>query len=186
MIEEIKRAVEVLQAGGLILYPTDTIWAIGCDATNDEAVQKIYALKQRSKSKPMLVLLDSANRLTQYVQEVPEIAYELIEVADKPLTLIYPKAKNLASNLIAPDGSIGIRITHDEFCEKLIGRLRKPLVSTSANISGAIAPVTFEEVSPEVISGVDYAINWRQNDRTRRPASSIIKIDAAGRFQIIR
>lgn len=186
MIEELKRAGEVLQMGGLILYPTDTMWAIGCDASNFEAVNKICALTQRSQSKDMLILLDSANRLSQYLHEVPEIAYELIEVSDKPLTIIYHKAKNLASNLIAEDGSIGIQITHDNFCEKLIGRLRKPLVSTSANIGGTKVPFCFKEVSPDVISGVDYVVNWRQDDQTQRPVSSIIKLDAAGRFSLIR
>jgi L-threonylcarbamoyladenylate synthase len=186
MIEEIKKAVEVLQNGGIILYPTDTIWGIGCDATNPEAVKRVYEIKQRIDSKALLVLLDSENRLQQYVSEVPEVAWELIEVTDKPLTLIYSGAKNLAPNLIADDGSVGIRIANDEFCEKLIGRFKKPIVSTSANISGHSAPAIFDEISDDIKSGVDYIVQHRQDDISKKPASSIIKIDASGKFHIIR
>jgi L-threonylcarbamoyladenylate synthase len=186
MIEEINKALEVLNKGGIILYPTDTIWGIGCDATNSEAVAKIYNLKQRIDSKSMLVLVDNENRLQQYVSEVPEAAWQLIEVSDKPLTIIYSGAKNLAKNLLAEDGSIGIRIAKDEFCEKLIGRFRRPIVSTSANISGEKSPALFDEINSVIKDKVDYIVNWRTNDLTPGQPSSIIKIDALGRFTIIR
>src|SRR5512133_346010 len=132
-VDDLVKAVETLQKGGIILYPTDTIWGLGCDATNRDAVARIYSIKQRRDEKSMLVLLDDAEKLYDYVKQVPDIAWNLIEVADKPLTLIYPGAQNLAENLIAEDGSIGIRIVKDEFCRKLISWFRKPIVSTSAN-----------------------------------------------------
>lgn len=186
MHNDLTHAIETLRTGGLILYPTDTIWGIGCDATNPEAVAKIYALKQRADSKSMLVLLDNQNRLTQYIDEVPEVAWELIEVADKSMTIIYPGARNLAKNLIADDGSIGIRIVKDDFCEKLIERFKKPIVSTSANISGENSPANFDEISEKIKQGVDYVVNWRQDDLNPGIPSSIIKLDAAGRISIIR
>ena len=186
MIDDIKKAVEVLQNGGIILYPTDTIWGIGCDATNVEAVKRVYDLKQRIDNKAMLVLLDNENRLMQYVSEIPEIAWELIEVSNKPITIIYPGAKNLASNLIGEDGSIGIRIAGDEFCKKLIGRFRKPIVSSSANISGRPAPAAFGDISEDIKQSVDYVVAHRQNDVSKAQPSSIIKLDESGKFTIIR
>jgi L-threonylcarbamoyladenylate synthase len=186
MIDDINKSLEVLKSGGLILYPTDTIWGIGCDATNPEAVARIYKLKQRADSKSMLVLIDSENRLQQYINEVPEVAWQLIDVADKPLTIVYSGAKNLAKNLIADDGSVGIRIAKDEFCEKLIGRLKKPIVSTSANISGKKAPSTFDEITDIIKLGIDYIVNWKQDDLTPQVPSSIIKLDASGKFTILR
>jgi L-threonylcarbamoyladenylate synthase len=186
MQNDISQALDVLNKGGLILYPTDTIWGIGCDATNQEAVEKIYSLKKRADSKSMLVLLKNANRLNQYIDSVPEIAWELIEVADKPITIIYPGAKNLAKNLIADDGSIGIRIVEDEFCSKLIERFKKPIVSTSANISGKPSPETFQHIESEIISGVDYIVKYRQEDTSIRPPSSIVKLDSENRIQILR
>jgi len=186
MIDDINKSLEVLKSGGLILYPTDTIWGIGCDAANPEAVARIYKLKQRADSKSMLVLIDNENRLQQYINEVPEIAWQLIDVADKPLTIIYSCAKNLAKNLIADDGSVGIRIAKDEFCEKLIGRFKKPIVSTSANISGEKAPSTFDEISEIIKLGVDYIVNWKQDDLTPQVPSSIIKLETSGKFTIIR
>lgn len=186
MYEDIKDSVKILNRGGLILYPTDTIWGIGCDATNANAVNKIFNLKKRADNKSMLVLLDSITRLAQYIEEIPEIAFELIEVADKPLTIIYPGAKNLASNLIADDGSIGIRLVKDKFCRKLILRFKKPIVSTSANISGVKSPSVFSEISEEIKSGVDYIVNWNQQDETPRRSSSIIKIGRGGEIEILR
>lgn len=187
MNRDIEMALEVLKKGGVILYPTDTIWGIGCDATNEKAVERIYSLKKRADSKSMLVLLDNENRLMQYVSEVPEIAWQLIDVSEKPMTIIYPHAKNLSKNLIASDGSIGIRIVRDEFCEKLIGRFKKPIVSTSANISLQPSPSNFDEISEDVKHRVDYIVNWRQDDYTKGLASSIIKIlDSSGKFEIIR
>lgn len=136
MTEDIKKACEVMAAGGIILYPTDTIWGIGCDATNEKAVQRVYELKRRTDNKAMLVLMDSEAKLDRYVSDVPDIAWDLISVSDKPLTIIYSSAKNLATNLLGADGSVGIRITNEEFSKKLCERFRKPLVSTSANVSG--------------------------------------------------
>ncbi len=186
MEDEIQKALMVLQAGGTILYPTDTIWGIGCDATLPEAVEKVYRIKQREDSKSMLVLLDHPNRLLSYISEVPEVAWELLEVADKPLTIIYSGAKNLADNLVAADRSIGIRIARDPFCEKLISRLKKPLVSTSANISGQPAPKFFAEIDEKIKNSVDYIVNWRQDDRTPSSPSGIIKLGTGGEVEIIR
>lgn len=186
MNEDLKKACDVLRKGGLILYPTDTIWGIGCDATNEEAVQRVYTLKQRADNKAMLLLLGNEARLESYVQEVPEIAWSLIEVADRPLTLIYPGARNLAPNLIAEDGSVGIRITREEFSRRLCEQFRRPVVSTSANISGQPAPHTFQEIAEEIKQGVDYIVQYRQDDLTAAHPSSIIKLGAGGLFQIIR
>ena len=186
MNEDLKKACDVLRKGGLILYPTDTIWGIGCDATNEEAVQRVYTLKQRADNKAMLLLLGNEARLESYVQEVPEIAWSLIEVADRPLTLIYPGARNLAPNLIAEDGSVGIRITREEFSRRLCEQFRRPVVSTSANISGQPAPHTFQEIAEEIKQGVDYIVQYRQDDLSAAQPSSIIKLGAGGLFQIIR
>ena len=186
MNEDLKKACDVLRKGGLILYPTDTIWGIGCDATNAEAVQRVYTLKQRADNKAMFLLLGNEARLESYVQEVPEIAWSLIEVADRPLTLIYPGARNLAPNLIAEDGSVGIRITREEFSRRLCEQFRRPVVSTSANISGQPAPHTFQEIAEEIKQGVDYIVQYRQDDLTAAQPSSIIKLGAGGLFQIIR
>lgn len=186
MTEDIKKACEVLQSGGIILYPTDTIWGIGCDATNEAAVQRIYELKQRVDNKAMLLLIDNPVKLETYVSEVPEIAWELINVADKPLTIIYPKAKNLASNLLADDGSVGIRITCEEFSRRLCERFRKPLVSTSANISGSLSPANFEEISWAIREGVDYIVSYRQEDKSKAQPSGIIKLGKGGLIQVIR
>lgn len=186
MLELINKAIEVLKSGGIILYPTDTIWGIGCDATNEKAVEKIYKLKKREDSKSMLVLLDNENRLPDYVYDVPELAYNLIELTEKPLTIIYSKAINLAENLIAGDGSIGIRIAQDEFCKRLIQKFRKPIVSTSANISGAPFPKNFDEIGDEIKNKVDYIVNYRQDELNVSSPSSIIKLETNGVFKIIR
>ena len=186
MIEDIKKACEVMAAGGLILYPTDTIWGIGCDATNEEAVRKVYALKRRSDHKAMLLLMDSSAKLNYYVQEVPDVAWDLIELADSPLTVIYSGARNVAPNLLAEDGSVGIRITQEEFSHKLCERFHKPLVSTSANVSGAPSPANFSEISETIKSGVDYIVRYRQEDLSKAAPSHIIKLGAGGLVKIIR
>ena len=186
MHNDIKQALEVLKKGGVILYPTDTIWGIGCDATNEEAVKRVYQIKQREDSKSMLVLMENPNRISSYVDEVPEIALDLIEVADKPTTIIYSGAKNLAKNLINSDGSIGIRITEEAFTQQLIQRFRKPIVSTSANISGEKPAQNFTEINQDIIDAVDYVVEYRQNEMTKAQASSIIKIGADWGIQIIR
>jgi L-threonylcarbamoyladenylate synthase len=186
MDEEIIRALAVLKAGGIILYPTDTIWGIGCDATHTEAVKKIYHLKQREETKSMLVLVEHANRILRHVKDVPDVAWQLIEVAHKPMTLIYPGAINFAPNLINQDGTIGIRIVQDEFCQKLVTKLNRPIVSTSANISGQPAPAIFREISGEIKRGVDYVVNWHQDEITKAQPSSIIKIGLKNEIEIIR
>lgn len=186
MQEDIKKSIEVLKSGGIILYPTDTIWGIGCDATNEEAVKRIYELKQRDDSKSMLVLLDNPANLQAYVQEVPDIAWDLIDLTDKPLTIIYDDAKNLAANLIAPDGSIGIRITDELFSRELCNRFKKPLVSTSANISGEASPTRFSKISPVIKNGVDYIVKYRQKENIEVKPSGILRLGKNGTIQIIR
>ena len=184
--DDITRSLEVLSEGGVILYPTDTIWGLGCDATNEEAVTKLYHLKGREETRSMLILLENQNFISQYIKEVPEVAWELIESSDRPLTIVYPGAKNLASNLIGADGSIGIRIVNDLFCAELIKRYRKPLVSTSANISGMPSPSGFGDISDSLKQSVEYIVGWRQDDTKINPVSSIIKLDTSGKFNIIR
>ncbi|GHT76413.1 threonylcarbamoyl-AMP synthase [Bacteroidia bacterium] len=186
MEEEIKKACDVLRKGGIILYPTDTIWGIGCDAMNAEAVKRIYKIKQRPDSKSMLVLVDSAGLLENYVEELPEIAYDLVELADKPLTIIYSGARRVAPDLIAPDGTLGIRVTREEFSNRLCRQLKKPLVSTSANISGQPSPANFSEISEEIIRSVDYVVNYRQEETTKAQPSAIIRLEKGGLIKIIR
>jgi len=184
--EDIKKAYDILMQGGLILYPTDTIWGIGCDATNPEAVRRIYELKQRTDHKAMLVLIDSPAKLNAYISEIPNIAWDLIDVTDKPLTIIYSNAKNLAFNLLGEDGSVGIRITKETFSQKLCERFRKPLVSTSANISGLPSPSSFSEVSEAIKNGVDYIVHYRQDETIHSKPSGIIKIENGGVIKVIR
>ncbi|WP_044266226.1 L-threonylcarbamoyladenylate synthase [Bacteroides timonensis] len=186
MIEDIKKACQVMNEGGVILYPTDTIWGIGCDATNEEAVRRVYEIKQRSDSKAMLVLVDSPVKVDFYVQDVPEVAWDLIEVADKPLTIIYSGARNLAPNLIAEDGSVGIRVTNEEFSKRLCQQFRKAIVSTSANISGQPSPANYSEITEELKSMVDYVVGYRWEEMGHPKPSSIIKLDKGGVIKIIR
>jgi len=186
MINDINKALEVLKAGGIILYPTDTIWGIGCDAENSKAIEKIYSLKQRAESKSMIVLVDSSEKLNKYVNFIPDVAWQLIELTEKPLTVIYPEGINLPNNILADDGSIGIRIVNDEFCKNLIYKLRKPLVSTSANLSGQPAPQTFSQIPEAIKNGVDYIVQWRQTETKRATPSSIIKLEKNNVFKIIR
>ena len=200
--EDLQEALRVLRAGGIIVYPTDTVWGIGCDATNAEAVKKIYALKQREDSKSMLVLLDSAAKLDYYV-DVPETAEMLLGIQNtdrytdrtqtdsqdgdgKPMTLIYPKARHLAQNLVAEDGSIGIRITNEPFSKALCAQLKRPLVSTSANISGHPTAHFYEEIEEAVLRGADYVCRFRREDETPCEPSTIIKVNTDGTFRIIR
>jgi L-threonylcarbamoyladenylate synthase len=196
--EDLQEALRVLRDGGIIVYPTDTVWGIGCDATNAEAVKKIYALKQREDSKSMLVLLDSAAKLDYYV-DVPETAEMLLETQNdqsqitndqcqsaKPLTLIYPNARHLAENLIAEDGSIGIRITNEPFSKALCAQLKRPVVSTSANISGQPTAHFFREIAQQVLDGADYVCRFRREDETPHEPSAIIKVNQDGTFVIIR
>jgi L-threonylcarbamoyladenylate synthase len=182
LTEDLNNACRVLRAGGLILYPTDTVWGIGCDATNAHAVERIYALKQRSGQEPMLVLIDSARRLAAYLEkeETPYLAQLLMKHTHRPLTIVYPNVKNLAPNLPAADGSAGFRITTELFSHRLCQRFRKPIVSTSANLSGQPTPARFREISDAIRQGVDYVVRFRQNETLRAEPSSIIKIDAEG------
>jgi L-threonylcarbamoyladenylate synthase len=184
--DEVAKAFKVVQDGGIILYPTDTIWGIGCDAANTEAVQKIYQLKQRNETKSMIILLDTDNKLASYVQEVPELAYNLIEYAENPLTLVLPGARNISPALIAADGSVGIRVSNHPFCQGLIQRLRRPLVSTSANISGKPSPQYFSQIDQEIIDGVDYVVNVDQHSMEIKNPSTIMRLEPDGRFEFIR
>lgn len=186
--EDLHEAVRVLREGGVILYPTDTVWGIGCDATNEAAVQRIFEIKHRADSKSMLVLLDGAGKLQGYVERVPDTAWTLLEVSEgqKPMTIIYPKAKNLAHNLLAEDGSVGIRITQEQFSLALCEQLHRPVVSTSANISGEPAAKVFDEIVQEIRDAVDYVCMYRRNDKTPHQPSSIVKIDEAEHITIIR
>lgn len=184
--EEVAKALQVVQEGGIILYPTDTIWGIGCDAANTEAVKKIFALKQRDEAKSMIILIDTENKLESYIREVPSIAYDLIEYAENPLTLVMPGAKNISEALIGADTSVGIRVVKHDFCQQLIQRLRRPLVSTSANISGKTSPQTFDEIEQEIIDGVDYVVDLEQHNTEKKKPSTIMRLSPDGRFEFIR
>lgn len=184
--EDIKKACEVMEKGGVILYPTDTIWGIGCDATNEEAVKRVFEIKHRVDSKAMLVLIDTASKLNYYVKEISDVAWDLIEVADRPMTIIYDGARNLASNLIAEDGSVGIRVTNEAFSKQLCMRFRKAIVSTSANISGAPSPSNYSEISEEIKQAVDYIVESRREEKVETKPSSIVKLNAKGEIKIIR
>lgn len=186
MQEEVARAVEVLRRGGIILYPTDTVWGLGCDATNAEAVAKIYALKRSENKKSMLVLCASADMVVRYVDRAPGIAYEVMELATKPLTLILPGAAGVAANLIPDEGTLGVRVPDHEFCRRLLRALGRPLVSTSANISGAETPVGLQDVAREIVDGVDFVVNPRFEGKPTRKASSIMAFGEGGEVKIIR
>ena len=186
MDADIVQCLKVLSDGGLILYPTDTVWGIGCDATNAEAVKRVYQLKQRDDSKALIVLIDSVDHLDHYVVDVPAIARELIDVAVKPLTIIYEGAYNLASNVLGDEDSVGIRIPNDEFCHRLCERFGKPIVSTSANVSGEPTAKTFGDIAPAIVKGVDYAVQYRRDDATAHQPSNIILLARDGTFKIIR
>lgn len=184
--DDIRNALKVLRAGGVILYPTDTIWGIGCDATNAEAVRKIYAIKQRAENKSLIILVNSAGMLTRYVDNPPEVALQMAELTESPLTIVYDRGRSLAEGVASADGSVGVRICTDPFCDELITALRKPLVSTSANISGSSAPALFDEISEELKASVDYVCLWRQDDRSRAKASSVIRVSGNGVVKILR
>jgi L-threonylcarbamoyladenylate synthase len=186
LADSLTKALDVLRSGGIILYPTDTVWGIGCDALNESAVKKIYEIKKRIDSKSMLILVDSIAKLQAYVDDVPEMAWDLIEISEKPLTIIYEGAKNLASNLISGDGTIGIRVTKEAFSKSLCERFKKPIVSTSANISGQAAPSCFYEITEELKSAVDYVVEYNRNDKTPAKPSSIIKLTKGNVISIIR
>ena len=183
---DLESCLRTLRDGGLILYPTDTIWGIGCDATSDEAVRRVYDLKQRADHKAMLTLVDSTSRIGSYVDTIPDIAWDLVELSERPLTIIYPRARNLAPSLLGPDGSIGIRVTRERFSHALCERFRRPIVSTSANLSGHASPKCFNEISDEVIRGVDYVVHYRRTDLTPARPSGILLLGADGTIKVIR
>lgn len=184
--EDIKRAIEVMNRGGIILYPTDTIWGLGCDATNEDAVRRIFEIKQRADSKALITLVDSEVKVESYVRDVPEVAWDLIELSEKPLTIIFDGARNLAKNLLAEDGSIGIRVTREPFSRELCMRMKRAIVSTSANVSGQPSPRNFSEIAEEILAAVDYVCTSRREEKENPAASSIIKLGAGGEISIIR
>lgn len=186
MKEIIDKTIEVLNRGGVILYPTDTVWGLGCDATNSEAVRRIYEIKRRADSKAMLCLTDAIGRVDYYFDRVPDIAWDLWEVADKPLTLILPRARNVAPELVAEDGTMGMRITHEKVSNAICARLKRPLVSTSANISGEPTARCFSQISEEIRQAVDYIVPLRQDEKENPSPSGIIKVGDGGLIQVIR
>ncbi|MBU2945208.1 L-threonylcarbamoyladenylate synthase [Zobellia uliginosa] len=185
MNEEINKCIEVLQNGGLILYPTDTIWGIGCDATNEEAVKRVYDLKKRKDSKALICLVANDVMLERTVEEVPEVAYDIIDLSTKPTTIIYDKPKGVAKNLFAEDNTLAIRVASDKFCRYLINKFKKPIVSTSSNLSGKPTPKSFNEIDPVILKGVDYVVNLQPEQKSAVP-SAIIKLGNDGTVKIIR
>ncbi len=186
MNDELIRTLEILKNGGTILYPTDTIWGLGCDATQDMAVQKIFKIKARDDTRQMLILIDEAANIGKYVKKVPDIAFAFIESAKRPLSIVFQDATNLAPSLIGQDNTIGIRVVQDDFCRELIRKLGSPVVSTSANISGNPPPSGFSSISREIKDSVDYIVKWRQDDETASTASDIIKFGEKGEIIKIR
>ena len=183
--QEIQNAYEIIQKGGIILYPTDTVWGIGCDATNAEAVAKIYKLKKRAETQSMIVLMNGEKMIYNVFKEIPEVAWQIIDLSEDPITLVLDKPRNVAANLIAPDQTLGIRVVKEPFCFKLMEKMKKPLVSTSANISGEPTPKSFKEISPEIIKGVDYVVNLHREKIAGKP-STIIKLTNDSQVKVIR
>ncbi|MGL6038467.1 L-threonylcarbamoyladenylate synthase [Soonwooa sp.] len=181
----IEKAIESLQNGGTILYPTDTIWGIGCDATDPQAIKKVFDIKHRDANKSMIILVENEKRLQDLV-DVPEMAWEIIDLSEKPVTIVYESAKGLPKEALAEDGSIGIRLVKDDFCKKLISKLNKPIVSTSANISGDKSPLTFSDISQEIIDAVDYAVEENREKISKYSGSSVIKIWKNGQIKVLR
>lgn len=184
--EDLKSALNTLMEGGVILYPTDTIWGLGCDATNQDAVDKIFDIKKRRESKSLIILVNGFGMLERYVKNIPPIAAEILEVSEKPITIIYPAGKNLAPGVCNEDGSVGIRVCTGDFCGELIARFRKPLVSTSANISDSPSPSFFSEIGEDIKRSADYVVSYRQSDNNKNTPSSIIKVEDNGVIKIIR
>ena len=180
-----EKLLETLKSGGIILYPTDTIWGIGCDATDDEAVMKIFELKNRDQNKPLIILVESEKRLQDLV-EVPAVAWDIMDLSEKPITIVYDAPKGISKNLIAEDGSIGIRLVKNEFCKRLISKLNKPIVSTSANFSGEKSPKSFADISQKLINEVGAVAEDQKNRVSKWEASSIIRVWSDGRIKVIR
>jgi L-threonylcarbamoyladenylate synthase len=182
----IDKCISTLCNGGAILYPTDTIWGIGCDATSDEAVNRVYRIKKRLDNKSLIILIDEISRLSEYVDSIPELARDLLNSVDSPLTIIYPGGKNLAENILAADGSIAIRVVQTDFCRELISRFGKPIVSTSANISGEPTPLLYRHISPEILNSVGYIVPLFQDELREVKPSTIIRLKPSGEFEILR
>jgi L-threonylcarbamoyladenylate synthase len=182
---EVHKAYEIIKEGGIILYPTDTVWGIGCDATNAEAIKKIYALKQREETKSMIVLMNGEKMLYNVFKEIPEVAWQILDLSEKPTTLVLDQPRNVAPNLIAADNTLAMRLVKEPFCYKLLERMKKPLVSTSANISGQPTPIAFKDISPEIIKGVDYVVNLHRDKIAGKP-STIIKLTNDCQVKVIR
>lgn len=185
MNEEIINAYEVIKEGGIILYPTDTVWGIGCDATNPEAVAKIYKLKQRAETQSMIVLMNGEKMMYNVFKNIPEVAWQILDLSEKPTTLILDEPRNVAPNIIAADNSLGVRVVKEPFCFKLLERMKKPLVSTSANISGQPTPIAFKDISLEIVNGVDYVVKLNQDKIAGKP-STIIKLTNDSQVKVIR
>ncbi|NRT11910.1 L-threonylcarbamoyladenylate synthase [Flavobacterium sp. 14A] len=183
--DEIQKAFEVIKDGGIILYPTDTVWGIGCDATNPEAVAKIYKLKQRAETQSMIVLMNGERMMYNVFNDIPEVAWQILDFSENPTTLVLDNPRNVAANIIATDKTLGVRIIKEPFCFKLLERMKKPLVSTSANISGQPTPKSFKEINPEIIKGVDYVVNL-QRDKIAGKPSTIIKLTSDSQVKVIR
>lgn len=184
--EIFKEALEVLKKGGIILYPTDTIWGIGCDATNEQAVKKIFEIKKRADSKSLVLLASDLDMVARYVKEIPSIAIDLVEVNDRPMTIVYPQGQLLAPSTLAADGSVGIRIPLNDFCKELVKRLRHPLVSTSANVSGEPSPRCFKDIPQSIRDAMDYIVPWQLEADSTGQASQILKVGLKGEIEIIR
>ena len=185
MTEEINKAIEVLESGGLILYPTDTVWGIGCDATNESAVQKVYELKQRNDSKALICLVANDFMLEKHITTVPDVAWDIIDLSERPTTIIYDDPRGIAKNLVAPDNTLAVRIASDQFCQYLINKFKRPIVSTSANISGCPTPKGFDSIDKRILEQVDYTVNLHKDVNNSR-ASTIIKLGNDGTVKIIR
>jgi L-threonylcarbamoyladenylate synthase len=186
MLDEIENSIHVLTKGGIILYPTDTVWGIGCDATNQNAIKRIYKLKRRAETKSMIVLMSDIDMLKEYVNHIPEIAYDLIECFERPTTVIYPEAKNIAKNLIGSDSSLAIRIVQDDFCKQLVTLFGKPIVSTSANFSGEPTPLLYSKISLKIVQSVDYIVKIDHDKIKQVKPSTIIKLNKSGSFEVVR
>ncbi len=186
MLELYKEVVNHFKKGETVLYPSDTIWGLGCDARNEKAVDKLFQLKQRPENKSFIVLISKIEQLTEYVVEIPELAWNLVEFAEKPLTVIYPKGKNLAPNLMGTDGSIAIRLVKDEFCKGLVHRMERAIVSTSANLSGQPSPANYAEIAPEITANVDYILKNPKGENLTTQPSQIVKLGLYGEFEFLR
>lgn len=184
--DDIRAAVDVLRRGGIILYPTDTVWGIGCDATDSAAVKRVFEIKRRDDSKALITLVDSISALERVVDEIPEVGYQLLEAAVDPITVVYDRGVGVAPELLAPDGSIGVRVTSEEFSRELCRTFRRPLVSTSANVSGSPAPACYDEIDPAIRDAVDYVCESRRDEGRNAKPSTVVRLSAGGVFKILR